>query len=90
MASPFPTPKRITVAHAAAPLTASNTGSHAEPGVEVLEDSLEGEVLFGGSLEKMTVATHASFPLSNDGPLVSLPVSVSVPPPFLPQPLPTH
>lgn len=77
MASPFPAPNRITVAHAAAPLT-TNTGSHAEPGVEILEDGLDREVLFGGSIEKMVVATHATFSLSNDEPLV-----FPIRPPFL-------
>lgn len=83
MASPFDPPKCITVTHAAAPLI-TTASSHAEPGVDILVDSLEGEVLPGGSLKKMAVATHASIPLSNDKPLVS--ASVSAPPSFtLPQ-----
>lgn len=67
MTSSLAPPRRITVANAAPPLDTSPT-IHAEPGVDIIVDSLEGEVLPGGTLKRSAVATHDRIPTSNDEP----------------------
>lgn len=67
MSSPIAPPKCVTITHATIDPSAQD-GSHAEPGVEILVDSLDGDYLFGGMLKKTPVGTHISVPLSNDEP----------------------
>lgn len=65
--APFlPAPRRITASNL--PLSAPGASeSKTEPAVEVLEDTLALEPIFGGSLVRARIATHKGVPTSNDG-----------------------
>jgi hypothetical protein len=39
----------------------------AEPGVDVLVNTLEPAPIFGGSMARATIATHHAIPATNDG-----------------------
>ncbi|KAI1366666.1 hypothetical protein F5Y08DRAFT_124047 [Xylaria arbuscula] len=56
-------PRRITASNL--PLAASN--AKAEPAVEVLDDTLQLDPLFEGTLVRARVATHDKIPTNNDG-----------------------
>lgn len=67
MASSFPNPRRLLVSNQ----TERGAEDHAEPGVEVLVDTLE-PVAVMPQFKRVQVATHTAIPTSNDGAYVSL------------------
>lgn len=60
MASSFPNPRRLLVSNQAS----TSAAGHAEPGVEVLVDTLE-PVAVTPQFNRAPVATHAAIPTSN-------------------------
>lgn len=62
MASSFPNPRRLLVSNNQA--EGSAAGDHAEPGVEVLVDTLE-PVSVMPQFNRAPIATHTAIPTSN-------------------------
>lgn len=62
MASSFPNPRRLLVSNQ----EDGSAAGHAEPGVEVLVDTLE-PVAVTPQFNRAPVATHAAIPTSNTG-----------------------
>lgn len=65
MASSLPHPRRIVASNL--PIEASGSDTFAEPAVEIIDETLTPVSLFGGTINKVPVATNAILPAINDG-----------------------
>ncbi|KAB5562724.1 hypothetical protein GE09DRAFT_1219323 [Coniochaeta sp. 2T2.1] len=63
--SSLPHPRRIVASNL--PIEAAGNGTFTEPAVEVLDENIAPVSIFGGVMQRATVATIPSVPASNDG-----------------------